>query len=112
MIEHWQSIDDSTLAGRSIMIRNLKDTLVLEKILLALRNGEWYYIPQVSDQNNALPIRFKIIFLNGTEFIAENRAHDFPQRISYRRKDKFLFASIEGYNKGKYNKQNFDYQLE
>ena len=112
IIEEWKQADDSTFVGRSILIQNAKDTLILEKISLAFRNGEWFYIPQVTDQNNNQPVHFKVIFLKGTEFIAENPAHDFPQRINYRRIANTMFASVEGRNQGKYNKQNFDYQLQ
>ena len=52
-----------------------------------------------------------MIFISGLEFIAENPAHDFPQRIQYRRIGEKLYASIEGKNGDKYGKINFDYVL-
>ncbi len=109
MLEEWKITDDSTLTGRSIFVRNNADTVVQENIKLSKRNGEWYYIPTVANQNDAQPVPFKIIFSKGMEFIAENPAHDFPQRIAYRRVQSQLFASIEGRKNGKFNKQNFDY---
>jgi hypothetical protein len=57
-------------------------------------------------------VKFKVIFLKATEFICENPAHDFPQRIAYRRIKQQLFASTEGKKNGRYNKQNFDFSLE
>lgn len=110
-LEEWKNIDDSTLAGRSVFIRNHSDTSVQENVIISIRNGQWYYTPTVANQNNALPVPFKIIFLKGSEFIAENTAHDFPQRIAYRRIKSQLFASIEGRKNGRYNKQNFDFVM-
>lgn len=109
IIEQWQITNDSTLSGKSYFIKNGADTIPQETIELSFRNGEWYYIPTIKNQNNAQPVSFKVIFLKGTEFISENRAHDFPQRIAYRRIKNQLFASIEGKRNGKYGKQNFDF---
>lgn len=112
VIEHWKIINDSTLAGESVFIKNGTDTMPQEKVELAFRNGGWYYIPTVQSQNNNEPVKFKVILLKGTEFISENTAHDFPQRIAYRRIRQQLFASIEGRKKGRYDKQNFDFVAE
>jgi hypothetical protein len=111
ILEQWQIVDDSTLSGRSVFIRNNTDTAVQETVVLSIRNGQWFYTPTVANQNNALPVPFKIIFLRGNEFIAENIEHDFPQRIAYRRIQSQLFASIEGRKNGRYNKQNFDFVM-
>lgn len=109
LIESWRAINDSTLAGKSYFIKDGKDTIPQETIELSLRNGTWNYIPNANGQNNNQPVPFKLIYQKGTEFIAENPAHDFPQRIAYRRIKDGLFASIEGRLKGKYAKQNFDF---
>jgi hypothetical protein len=55
----------------------------LEKIHLAFRNGNYYYIPTVKNQNGEQPVEFKITSNNETGFVAENPLHDFPKRISY-----------------------------
>ncbi|MBL7748476.1 MAG: hypothetical protein JNM19_13650 [Chitinophagaceae bacterium] len=109
IVEQWQIINDSTLSGKSMFVKNGTDTIPQETIELAYRSGSWYYIPTVNSQNNALPVQFKVFFLKGTEFISENPSHDFPQRIAYRRIKNQLFASIEGRKNGKYGKQNFDF---
>lgn len=110
--EDWKIQDDSTLIGRSIFIKNGKDTIPQESIELSFRNGDWYYSPTVASQNNGQAIPFKVIFIKGTEFISENPEHDFPQRISYRRIKTQLFASIEGRKNAKFAKMNFDYSSE
>ena len=109
IMEQWQLVNDSTFKGTSVFIKNETDTIPQESIELVYRNGEWYYIPTVASQNNGQPISFKVIFLKGTEFISENPAHDFPQRIAYRQIKNQLFASIEGWKDGRYRKQNFNF---
>jgi len=109
IVEQWKITNDSTLTGNSVFIRNGTDTIPQETVELAYRNGDWYYIPTVQLQNNNEPVKFKVILLKGTEFISENTAHDFPQRIAYRRIKQQLFASIEGKKNGRYGKQNFDF---
>jgi hypothetical protein len=108
-MENWEVINDSTLAGKSFFIKDNKDTIPQETIELTFRNGTWNYIPTAIGQNNNQPVAFRVIFQKGSEFIAENPAHDFPQRIAYRRIKNQLFASIEGRMNGKYGKQNFDF---
>jgi hypothetical protein len=112
IIEEWQVANDSTLQGKSMFVKNGTDTIPQETIELAYRNGNWHYIPTVQNQNNGLPVSFIVIFQKGTEFISENPAHDFPQRISYRRVKQQLFASIEGRKNGRYGKQNFDFSAD
>jgi Domain of unknown function (DUF6265) len=109
LVERWQQINDSTLMGRSFFVKTANDSLLQETLELKLRKGEWSYISTVQGQNNNLPVVFKVIFTRGSEFISENSAHDFPQRIAYRRIKNQLFASIEGRKNGRYSKQNFDF---
>lgn len=109
IMEEWKITNDSTLSGKSFFVKNNTDTVPQEKIELVFRNGNWHYIPTVKNQNNNQPVAFKVILIKGTEFISENPAHDFPQRIAYRRIGSFLYASIEGNRNGKYSKQNFDF---
>jgi hypothetical protein len=81
--EKWAVANDSTLAGQSIMTRTDGTEIPLEKIQLAFRNGNYYYIPTVKNQNEEQPVEFKITSHSETGFVAENPQHDFPKRISY-----------------------------
>ena len=112
VMEIWEQKDDSTLKGRSVFVKTNKDTIPQENIEMAFRNGEWYYIPTVANQNEGKPVSFKVIFLRSNEFVSENPAHDFPQRIAYRRIKQYMYASIEGKKNGRYSKQNFDFITE
>jgi hypothetical protein len=109
IVERWKFVNDSTYRGESFFVKQ-KDTVSQEVIELSKRKGFWYYIPTVKGQNNNQPVLFKVLFASDSEFIAENREHDFPQRIAYRRVGNNLYASIEGVKKGKYGKQNYDYE--
>lgn len=111
LIEQWKIKDDSTLAAVSYYVRGT-DTIPQEDVALIWRKGNWYYNPTTSNQNEEKPVSFKIIFFRGTEFVAENPKHDFPQKIYYRLKGKELLASIEGTVRGKFEKRNFDFQSE
>lgn len=112
VVEIWEIKDDSTLTGRRVFVKTNNDTIPQERIEMAFRNEEWYYIPTVSSQNDGKAVFSKIIFLRGNEFIGENPAHDFPQRIAYRRIKQNMYVSIEGKKNGRFSKQNFDFSTE
>lgn len=112
IVEQWKQVNDSTLQGKSMFVKAAGDSALQESLELSFRKGVWNYISTVVGQNQGLPVAFKLIYLGRSEFISENPAHDFPQRIAYRRVKNNLFASIEGKRKGKYNKQNFDFVKE
>ena len=83
IVEKWAVANDSSYAGESKMIRADGTEIPLEKIELAFRNGNYYYIPTVKNQNGEQPVEFKITSLSETGFVAENPQHDFPKRIRY-----------------------------
>ncbi len=60
-----------------------KDTSLLESIELTYKDGEFWYIPTIPDQNNQRQIPFKLVGAKGYYFVFENPEHDFPQRIIY-----------------------------
>ncbi len=80
--EQWQSQSDTLYFGKSFSVEN-NDTLHLESITIKKRNGSYYYIPQVFNQNDGREIPFKLIDYNKDHFVFENPKHDFPQRITY-----------------------------
>ena len=82
--EKWAVANDSTLAGESKMTRADGTEIPLEKIELCFRNGNYYYIPTVRNQNGQQPTEFKITSHSETGFVAENPQHDFPKRITYK----------------------------
>lgn len=81
-LEVWTKHDDNTLIGKGLKASGI-DTMELESITLVLQDGDFWYIPTVPDQNNAMPVKFKLVSQDGLKFIFENPRHDFPQRIIY-----------------------------
>jgi len=112
IVETWKVVNDSTLTGEGKFVNPAGESRIQETLELTRRDGVWSYISTVQGQNNNAPVAFRVIFARDTEFISENPAHDFPQRIAYRRVEDRIFASIEGRKNGTYNKQNFDYKKE
>jgi hypothetical protein len=107
LYEIWTKTNDTVYSGRSFMIAN-NDTVFSESISLELKNNELFYIPTVSDQNNAKPIAFKFISIENTEIIFENKEHDFPQRIIYKNPEyDSLYARVEGNDNSKFRKEEF-----
>jgi len=105
--EQWQQDGDSTLSGKSFALKG-KDTMVFETIQLRREGDDWFYIPQVKDQNDGQPVRFRATRLSATEMVFENPEHDFPQVITYRRNGKdALIAEISGTAKGRTRKETF-----
>lgn len=81
--ENWSITNDSTLAGESLYISSAGISTVSETLELVYRNGSYYYISTVKNQNNNEPVNFTITNHSGKGFIAENSKHDFPKRIVY-----------------------------
>ena len=81
-LEVWSKYDDHSLIGKGLGVSGV-DTTQLESIKLIFQNGEYWYVPTVPDQNNAMPVKFKLVSQESTKYIFENPKHDYPQRIVY-----------------------------
>jgi Domain of unknown function (DUF6265) len=94
--EQWQRVNDTTLQGHTWRIVG-KDSSLQATMQLVRTGNDIYYIPTIRDQNNGQPVPFKLRVLKLVGFIAENPAHDFPKKITYRFKDEdHLDARVEG----------------
>jgi hypothetical protein len=109
--EEWTLKDRNTLSGKSYSIKNEKDTMLLEEVVMKRTKKEIFYTPTVMDQNNRQPIQFKLVEQSGDIFVFENKAHDFPQRIIYEIKNsKNLHARIEGMKNEVFKFSDFIYE--
>jgi hypothetical protein len=89
---------------------NGKDSTALETVELRYFNGRIFYTPRVPNQNDGLPVSFRLVSIeNGTGFSFENKEHDFPQRIVYRLGEKTLNASISGQTSSGFREQQFNF---
>ena len=107
LYESWEKLNDSVFAGNSVIIIN-SDTAYTEKISLLKKNDDIFYVPTVSNQNDGQPVEFKLVSVEHGIFVFENTEHDFPQRIIYDNPHPdSLHASIEGYDKGEFRREEF-----
>ena len=110
--EHWYRVNDSLLQNKSYGI-NRRDTISQETVQLKLTHGIITYTSTVADQNNQQPVTFTLVKLENGKYIFENKAHDFPQQITYLLIDKnTLHASISGTRKDKFREVLFNFKRE
>ena len=85
--ESWEIKNTQLFVGKSFKINPPSDTIILETIELTQIEGDIFYIPTVSSQNNSQPIPFKLSSISENEVVFENPNHDFPKKISYSKID-------------------------
>jgi hypothetical protein len=96
--EQWTKLAGNMLLGMSHTVVDGK-TRAFEFIrIVQEENGDIFLVAAPSGQAKA---RFKLARVADNEARFENPAHDFPQRIIYRRDGDSLTGRIEGTSKGK-----------
>lgn len=93
--ESWSKTSDELLTGKSYYTEN-GDTMLLETIEIKQIDGELFYCPAVSNQNEGKAIEFKLTSKKPNELIFENPEHDFPKKIVYIKDGNNINAWIEG----------------
>ncbi|MBK6642253.1 MAG: hypothetical protein KBH11_15260 [Bacteroidia bacterium] len=110
MMEVWEITNDTLYSGKSYSIEGA-DTTLSETVQLIQRHDGIYYIPTVTNQNDGVPIPFKLITSEAGVFVFENPTHDFPTKITYKTDQKNkLSAAISGKINGEERKIAFDYE--
>jgi hypothetical protein len=105
--ETWAKENDSTYSGNAYFI-NPKDTVHFESIKLVQTGEDIHYIATATGQNNDEPVEFKLTSEIESTFIFENPAHDYPQKITYKKiNDKSLVATISGNQQGKPSSESY-----
>ncbi|MBK6265234.1 hypothetical protein JKA74_09300 [Marivirga sp. S37H4] len=105
--ESWTEVNELEFSGKSYAVKG-KDTMVFETIQLIQKEEELFYIPSVKKQNEGLPVAFKMVEISESFMKFENKAHDFPQAISYTRiSSDSLVAEISGEREGQIKKVLF-----
>lgn len=106
-IETWTKKTAVELTGKSYRLK-AGDTIVLEEIRIIQEQEAVYYVPVVKNQNQGLPVRFRMVAISDSGFRCENPAHDFPQVITYQKiGTDSLLAEIAGTANGQYRKLSF-----
>ena len=76
-----------------------------EFMRIETKDGFLVYTPRIGSKQ--APVEFRSKSQTDSEVVFENPAHDFPQRIIYRRSGSELVGRIEGTDKGKERAENF-----
>ena len=79
--EHWTKPAGGTMLGMGRTVRGGK-TIEFEFLQIREVNGQLAYVARPSGQAEAT---FPVKTLTGTDVVFEDLAHDFPQRVIYRR---------------------------
>ncbi|MBL7740319.1 MAG: hypothetical protein JNK14_13975 [Chitinophagaceae bacterium] len=79
--EAWKvAADGNSLTAQTYRIKD-GDTTIVEKISIEKREGIFYYVADVPQNNK--PVAYKITQADKSGFSCENTAHDFPTHIKY-----------------------------
>ena len=106
IVESWLPPEGGTMMGVS---RTVTGTRTTEWEFLIIREGRagLEYVAKPSGQAEAT---FTASRASATEVIFENPAHDFPQKIHYKRDGDALTAAIEGAMNGQSRRIEFAYK--
>jgi hypothetical protein len=108
LIETWTKDNDSTFSGQTYFIKNEKDTVHSESIVLTQLKDELIYRPTVKGQNNDEPVDFNLTSDVENSYTFENPKHDYPQKIVYKKTNETsLVATISGKQQGKQSSESY-----
>jgi uncharacterized protein DUF6265 len=104
--EEWNKAHDGTMMSLGTTTRN--DTIIDSELAVIRESGK-YLVYEAHPRNQESAV-FHSIEVSDSTAVFENRQHDFPQRIGYRRFGAdSLLAFIEGTQKGKPKRVEFPY---
>jgi hypothetical protein len=97
--EEWFRVNEIMYRGSSYKLTAKAEKKVLENIRMFKIKDTWVYEPTVPNQNEGKPIVFTYVPdpVFGLRF--ENREHDFPQLITYKKIDaNHIIAEVSSFN--------------
>jgi len=103
--EHWNKPLGGMMLGTSRTVRAGR-AVSFEFLEISVKDRKLTYTARVNGQTTP----FAAAKVTDSEVVFENPAHDFPQRIIYRRTPNGLFARIEGTDNGRPRARDFPYQ--
>jgi len=103
--ETWTKPLAGTMLGTGRTIKGDR-TVFVEFARIDAKEGSIVYTARV----DASKTPFKMVKLSDSEVVFENPAHDFPQRIIYRKAGEGIQARVEGMEKGKAKSEDFPYK--
>jgi hypothetical protein len=103
--ETWSAPRAGTMANTTLTLKG--DQLTVEIADIAARDGTLVLHARPPGQAAA---DFRLKAATATSLVFENLAHDFPQRVSYRREGQVLHARIEGVVGGRMRAVDWTYR--
>jgi hypothetical protein len=121
MRETWEVVNDSTFTRNcdGYYVSNCQTQKIMAVSILTRlkpshfeeRNGSIFYIPAVKDQNQGLPVKFRLTSSSDSELKFENPDHDFPQVIHYIKvNEDSIFATVSGQFEGQPVEEKFPFK--
>ena len=84
MYEEWTDNEDGQFYG-SVFNKGKGEYKEIERIVLSSNGTEVFYLATVYGQNDGVPTPFKLVNYSKTSMRFENKNHDFPQSIHYKK---------------------------
>jgi len=103
--EQWMKPAGGVLLGMGRTVKGGR-TVFTEFQRIGPVNGKLAYTARIGTKGMT---EFPLLRVSDGEIVFENPAHDFPQRIVYRRNGEGMLARIEGVDKGKARSEEFPY---
>lgn len=97
--EMWMKPAGTSIVGMGRTVRNGK-TVDWEFMRIEQRQDDIYFVAHPKANSEETP--FKLIRSTLNEFVFENKAHDFPQRVIYKLNGTMMTGRIEGDQNGKF----------
>ncbi len=94
--ETWSKVSDLKLSGKGVTLKG-NEVIFTENLELIVNGIDIFYVVRLTGEKK--PVYFKLTLLNNNGFTCENRAHDFPKKITYKRSGKYVKAVISGNGK-------------
>ena len=92
--EQWQATPSPGYTGIGIHDRG-NDRRFEETLSIDIHEGAVHYVAKTSQ--NSAPVAFRLVEMREDSFTFENKSHDFPKRIDYRREgERNLIVRISG----------------
>ena len=101
--EIWSKPAGGSMLGLGRTVKD-KRTVSFEFMQFREQDGSLVFLPQ---PQGGARVSFPLKDFFGGKMTFENKEHDFPQRVIYERKGALLLAAIEGTDKGKVSREEF-----
>jgi hypothetical protein len=109
--EEWAVVNRHHFRGISFQLDSNGNQKTQELIELKCEKESIIYAPRVFGQNDDQAIRFELLEIDESRLVFENKTHDFPQTIAYKKLDENrMTAIISGSEDFNFKKIQFNFR--